>query len=125
MASTISVRPDRTILAGNPAGSSRSRPSSSITRQILLKKNDQRARWGALFTRNRRSLLSAPQAGSRADDSAPFEMSLENALKVLGVSEGASFEDIVRAKNSILATCKDDQEAIAKVFDLFPFRFFF
>lgn len=115
MASTISVRPDRTILAGNPAASSRSRPSSSITRQILLKKNDQRARWCALFTRNRRSLLSAPQAGSRADDSAPFEMSLENALKVLGVSEGASFEDIVRAKNSILASCNDDQEAIAKV----------
>lgn len=55
------------------------------------------------------------QAGSKADDSVPFEMSLENALKLLGVSEGASFDDILRAKNSILATCKDDKEAIAQV----------
>ncbi|KAK9164583.1 hypothetical protein Syun_005485 [Stephania yunnanensis] len=54
-------------------------------------------------------------AGSRADDSAPFEMSLENALKLLGVSEGASFDDILRAKNSILASCKDDEEAVAQV----------
>lgn len=42
-------------------------------------------------------------------------MSLETALKLLGVSEGASFEDILRAKNSVLAACKDDQESIAQV----------
>ncbi|KAI3834258.1 hypothetical protein MKX03_030065 [Papaver bracteatum] len=52
---------------------------------------------------------------SKADDSAPSEMSLENALKLLGVSEGASFDEILRAKNSILSTCKDDQDAIAQV----------
>ncbi|XP_008792000.2 protein CHAPERONE-LIKE PROTEIN OF POR1, chloroplastic-like [Phoenix dactylifera] len=57
-----------------------------------------------------------PAAGSRADDSsAPFEMSVESALKLLGVSEGASFDDILRAKNAILASCKDDQEAVAQV----------
>lgn len=55
------------------------------------------------------------RAGSRADDSAPFEMSVENALKLLGVSESASFDEILRAKNSIVAACKDDQEAIAQV----------
>lgn len=54
-------------------------------------------------------------AGSRADDSAPFEMSVENALKLLGVSEGASFDDILRAKKSIIASCKDDPETIAQV----------
>lgn len=54
-------------------------------------------------------------AGSRADDSAPYEMSVENALKVLGVSEGASFDDILRAKNSIVASCKDDEQIIAQV----------
>uniref|UniRef100_A0A7C8ZNC4 Uncharacterized protein n=1 Tax=Opuntia streptacantha TaxID=393608 RepID=A0A7C8ZNC4_OPUST len=54
-------------------------------------------------------------AGSRADDSAPFEMSVENALKLLGVSEGASFDDILRAKNSIIASCTDDPETIAQV----------
>jgi hypothetical protein len=42
-------------------------------------------------------------------------MSVENALKLLGVTEGASFDEILRAKNSILASCKDDQEAIAQV----------
>ncbi|GAB4838572.1 hypothetical protein Ancab_028118 [Ancistrocladus abbreviatus] len=56
-----------------------------------------------------------PHAGSRADDSAPSDMSVENALKLLGVSEGASFDDILRAKKSILATCDDDQEMIAQV----------
>jgi len=65
-----------------------------------------------LIVPSRRTLA---RAGSRADDSAPFEMSVENALKLLGVSDGASFEDILRAKNSILATCKDNQEAIAQV----------
>ena len=42
-------------------------------------------------------------------------MSVENAMKLLGVSEGASFDDILRAKNSILATCKDDLDTIAQV----------
>lgn len=42
-------------------------------------------------------------------------MSVENALKLLGVSDGASFDDILRAKNAIVAACKDDQEAIAQV----------
>lgn len=52
-------------------------------------------------------------------------MSLENALKLLGVSEGASFDEILRAKNSILATCSDDK-AIAKVvyWSYFDCRFF-
>lgn len=54
-------------------------------------------------------------SGSRADDSTPFGMSLESALKLLGVSEGASFDDILRAKNSILASCKDDPQAVAQV----------
>ncbi|XVF00848.1 hypothetical protein REPUB_Repub04eG0037300 [Reevesia pubescens] len=67
----------------------------------------------AIIVHSRRTL--AARSGSRADDSAPFEMSVENALKLLGVSESASFDDILRAKNSIVATIKDDQEAIAQV----------
>lgn len=56
-------------------------------------------------------------AASRADDSspAPFEMTVEGALKLLGVVEGASFEEILRAKNAVLASCKDDQDAVAQV----------
>ncbi|XP_056698991.1 protein CHAPERONE-LIKE PROTEIN OF POR1, chloroplastic isoform X3 [Spinacia oleracea] len=55
------------------------------------------------------------RAGSRADDSAPFGMSVENALKLLGVSEGASFDEILRAKKSIIASCNDDPQIIAQV----------
>ncbi|KAA0025127.1 protein CHAPERONE-LIKE PROTEIN OF POR1 [Cucumis melo var. makuwa] len=55
------------------------------------------------------------QAGSRADDSTPFEMSVDNALKVLGVSDAASFDDILRARNSILADCKDEEETVAQI----------
>ncbi|XVE67194.1 hypothetical protein DITRI_Ditri08aG0140600 [Diplodiscus trichospermus] len=70
--------------------------------------------WSAVtIIPSRRTLAS--RASSRADDSAPFEMSVENALKVLGVSESSSFDDILRAKNSIVASIKDDQEAIAQV----------
>ncbi|KAL3514976.1 hypothetical protein ACH5RR_021878 [Cinchona calisaya] len=118
MASTLSVRPDRTIIAYNPVGSVRHRTPTRrphLNSAHVTAKNHHRPRWSALFSLNRRLLASAPQSGSRADDSAPSEMSLENALKVLGISEGASFEDIVRAKNSILAGCKDDQQTIAKV----------
>ncbi|PHT64066.1 hypothetical protein T459_32167 [Capsicum annuum] len=42
-------------------------------------------------------------------------MSVENALKLLGVSEGASFDDILRAKKSIISSCKDDPDTIAQV----------
>lgn len=70
-----------------------------------------RARW-------RPPRLSA----SRADDSspAPFEMTVEGALKLLGVAEGASFDEILRAKNAVLASCKDDQDAVAQVPETLP-----
>lgn len=50
---------------------------------------------------------------------------MESALKLLGVSDGASFDEILRAKNSIVDACKDDQEAIAQVAisPHFPFNF--
>ncbi|GAB2253146.1 hypothetical protein Droror1_Dr00005993 [Drosera rotundifolia] len=61
-------------------------------------------------------VVAATNNGSRADDSSSAEeMSTENALKLLGVDEGASFDDILRAKNGILKNCKDDQFLIAKV----------
>ncbi|XP_056163936.1 protein CHAPERONE-LIKE PROTEIN OF POR1, chloroplastic [Syzygium oleosum] len=65
--------------------------------------------------RGRAGGLLAARAGSRADDSAPFEMSVESALKLLGVPDTASFDEILRAKNSIVASCKDDKEAVAQV----------
>lgn len=61
-------------------------------------------------------------SASRADDSspAPFEMTVEDALKLLGVAEGASFDEILRAKNVVLASCKDDQDAVAQVPETLP-----
>ncbi|XP_042390492.1 uncharacterized protein LOC121981815 isoform X1 [Zingiber officinale] len=76
---------------------------------------------GALIFRKARRAL--PLAGSRADDSsAPQEMTVESALEILGLSEGASFDEIVRAKNAVLASIRDDMEAVAQVCS--PFLFF-
>ncbi|CAL5376979.1 unnamed protein product [Camellia sinensis] len=114
MATTLPVQHSRAILGPDPLGPARSRRSETPQIGKLSVKND---RWwfGVVSAPSRRALSTVLLAGSRADDSARFEMSVENALKVLGVSEGASFDDILRAKNSILAACKDDQEAIAQV----------
>ncbi|GMY05401.1 protein CHAPERONE-LIKE PROTEIN OF POR1, chloroplastic [Fagus crenata] len=120
MAATLSVRPNR-FTAGSPYPRPLSRrPSPAhISRRRPNTKKNQPWPWHSLspFPSSRPVLVAAPvvQAGSRADDSASFEMSVENALKLLGVSDGASFDDILRAKNSVLATCKDDQDAIAQV----------
>ncbi|KAL7237057.1 hypothetical protein ACSBR1_020186 [Camellia fascicularis] len=114
MATTLPVQNSRAILGRDPPGPARSRQSETPQIGKLTVKND---RWwfGVASAPSRRALSTVLLAGSRADDSAGFEMSVENALKVLGVSEGASFDDILRAKNSILAACKGDQEAIAQV----------
>ncbi|KAF2322700.1 hypothetical protein GH714_029123 [Hevea brasiliensis] len=114
-AATLSVRPNR-LAPGSPF----SWPpvhlptSAATTTQIKSSKNEP---WRATIIPSSRRLLAAggARAGSRADDSAPFEMSVENALKLLGVSESASFDDILRAKKAIIAACKDNQEAIAQV----------
>ncbi|KAL2323990.1 hypothetical protein Fmac_023048 [Flemingia macrophylla] len=110
MAVTLSLRPDRlspgSTFPGPPVRPPMRRPSLA---------EPWRAPPLLLRIQCRRRALPPVQAGSRADDSAPFEMSLENALKLLGVSEGASFDDILRAKNAILANCKDDQDAIKQV----------
>ncbi|KAF5449015.1 hypothetical protein F2P56_029504 [Juglans regia] len=111
MAATLSVRPNR-FAAGSPYPRPPARrPVPSHTGRPA--KNEP---WRGVSTATVIPSRRTPvQAGSRADDSAPSEKSVENALKLLGVSEGASFDEILRAKNSVLAACKDDQEAIAQV----------
>ncbi|KAL0365691.1 UNVERIFIED_CONTAM: hypothetical protein Sangu_0666700 [Sesamum angustifolium] len=75
MATALSVRPTRAI-----SGSDRLRPTSfHRPAPEPIVKVGRRGPWGLLFSRR---ILAAPlQAGSRADDSAPFEMSVENASK--------------------------------------------
>ena len=108
MAAALSIRPTCGLLYRTPH-----RPNWSRRVQAAHGSQDRkRPRLGPIL-HHRSRLASA--AASRADDSAPFEMSVENALKLLGVAEGASFDDILRAKNSIAASCKDDQEAVAQV----------
>ncbi|KAF7841318.1 protein CHAPERONE-LIKE PROTEIN OF POR1, chloroplastic [Senna tora] len=114
MATTLSVRPHRL----SPGSAFPTPPVRRIHNTHLIGNSIANGPWQGSLFRCRRTLgrtVSSSPAGSRADDSAPFEMSVENALKLLGVSEGASFDDILRAKNSILANCKDDQESIAQV----------
>ncbi|XP_039053805.1 protein CHAPERONE-LIKE PROTEIN OF POR1, chloroplastic-like [Hibiscus syriacus] len=106
-AATLSVRPNR-LTPGGPV------PRPPVNQIHPSFKSTKTEPWRAAPILHTRRIL-ASRAGSRADDSAPFEMSVENALKLLGVSESASFDDILRAKNSIVASIKDDQGAIAQV----------
>ncbi|XAR59857.1 hypothetical protein NMG60_11015845 [Bertholletia excelsa] len=116
MATTLSVRPNRAIIGRDPTGPVRPRrPDPPQIRKGATIMGGRRRRGTSASAPSRRPLSVIALAGSRADDSAPFEMSVENALKLLGVSEGASFDEILRAKNSIIASCKDDQETIAQV----------
>ncbi|TXG64877.1 hypothetical protein EZV62_011871 [Acer yangbiense] len=114
-AATLSVRPNR-ISSGSPfprpAPVHLPNPSSSSSSLKPTKPEPWRGL--LLIGSSRRALAGVARAGSKADDSVPFEMSVENALKLLGVSETASFDDILRAKNSIVANCKGDKEAIAQ-----------
>lgn len=92
------------------------RPTNPGFHRALAQPSWTKRCW-AVSIPSRRSLpsITVVRAGSRADDSAPFGMSVENALKLLGVSEGASFDEVLRAKNKILATCKDDPQTVAQV----------
>ncbi|XP_051132504.1 uncharacterized protein LOC127252383 isoform X2 [Andrographis paniculata] len=112
MATPLSVRPSRTVVYSTRFGpASVRRPvQESIVKAAAA--SGRQGSWSVLCTR--RVIVAPLRAGSRADDSVPSEMSVENALKVLGVSEGASFDDILRAKNSIIANCKDDEQAITQ-----------
>ncbi|KAA8546127.1 hypothetical protein F0562_020979 [Nyssa sinensis] len=116
MATTLLVRPSRSIVGRDPAGSIRNRPPVRLPETARIGKTIKDGRWWGMVSAPSRGTLSKFfLSGSIADDSAPFEMSVEKALKLLGVSEEASFDDILRAKNSVLASCKDDHEAIAQV----------
>ncbi|XP_068640662.1 protein CHAPERONE-LIKE PROTEIN OF POR1, chloroplastic-like [Aristolochia californica] len=121
MSATLSLGPDRALLYRKPCcfADARSGPTSPRRAAVMAVPAPTAHRfWGFLLPPRRRAGYFSSLttfAGSRADDSAPFEMSVENALKVLGVAEGASFDEILRAKNSILASCKDDHDTIAQV----------
>ncbi|KAH7836115.1 hypothetical protein Vadar_032910 [Vaccinium darrowii] len=112
--------PARAILGGDTTSTVRTRrPETAqigITTTTTMTKNGHQRWWRAVSAPSRRSFSTTVLlAGSRADDSAPLEMSVENAMKLLGLSGGASFDEVLRAKNAILATCKDDLDAIAQV----------
>jgi len=62
--------------------------------------------------------LLAKANDSMADDSLPSEMSLENAMRLLGVREGASFEEILTAKKTMVDSCNGDQAHITQVIRL-------
>ena len=115
MAVTLSVHPDR-LSAGSVFTRPAVRPAGAAPVGRCVVKEAWRG--GKLQCRRRLwRFVSRVQAdgGGGGEESAPVEMSVENALKLLGVSEGASFDDILRAKKLILATCKDDKEAVAQV----------
>ncbi|KAM0058924.1 putative protein CHAPERONE-LIKE PROTEIN OF POR1 [Helianthus debilis subsp. tardiflorus] len=91
------------------------RPSPPPNHHTLTTQQLKSHRLLASSRRTSFTVLAAGGGSSSAADDSSFEMSVETALKLLGVSEGASFDDILRAKNSVVASCKDDQESIAQV----------
>ncbi|BBN01705.1 hypothetical protein MPTK1_2g09640 [Marchantia polymorpha subsp. ruderalis] len=75
--------------------------------------NLQDAKWGSLRNRNHRFL---PISAKGTDDSlSPSEMTLETALKLLGVGEGASFDEILGAKKSLVDSCGGDMDRISQL----------
>ncbi|KAL8088542.1 protein CHAPERONE-LIKE PROTEIN OF POR1, chloroplastic-like [Apium graveolens] len=99
MCITLSLRPNRAIFhhtsvdLGRPNLPARALQFPHVT---LHNKWSSRHRW---------SLWAGDESS----------MTVETALKVLGVSETHSFDDILRAKNSILASSLLDSYTIAKV----------
>lgn len=61
------------------------------------------------------SRVIAKANDSTADEPQSSEMSLENALKLLGVGEGASFEEILKAKKVMTERSGGDQDQIMQV----------
>jgi hypothetical protein len=53
----------------------------------------------------------------RASDKAPesYTMDYQGALKFLGLNEGASSEDMVRAKNQMISRYQEEEEKLKKV----------
>ncbi|KAL9244835.1 hypothetical protein vseg_018556 [Gypsophila vaccaria] len=104
MCASLTVRPTQPTFHRAPPG-----PAYPARRFRTLPVPSRRRRTAAT------TVARAAGGGSRADDSAPYGMSVESALKLLGVSENASFDEILRAKNSIMSSCKDDPLAVAQV----------
>jgi hypothetical protein len=93
------------------SGKSQQRPSVRLAHL-------ENAAWklaGEIGLQKRCLRIIAKANDSTADDAVPSEMSLENALKLLGVREGASFEEILRAKKVMLDRSGGDQEQVMQV----------
>ncbi|XP_026396705.1 uncharacterized protein LOC113291377 isoform X2 [Papaver somniferum] len=95
--------------------------SSYTTTGLLQRKTIGNQWWGVVhysstscrhnLARNS-NLVVLATGGSSSDDYLPFDMSVENALEILGVNKGSSFDDILNAKNSILASSQNDPEMV-------------
>ena len=77
-----------------------------------------------LRQRNRLRNTKVSANSSKAEDPLPSEMSFENALEILGVVEGASFEEILRAKNNLLGKHSGDEELAIQVYIFIMLCFF-
>ncbi|RZC44985.1 hypothetical protein C5167_037926 [Papaver somniferum] len=98
--------------------------SSYTTTGLLQRKTIGNQWWGVVhysstscrhnLARNS-NLVVLATGGSSSDDYLPFDMSVENALEILGVNKGSSFDDILNAKNSILASSQNDPEMVEQV----------
>ncbi|KAH9545727.1 hypothetical protein CY35_12G061900 [Sphagnum magellanicum] len=107
-----------TVQAENAPSTKSSRHGQSMWNfvRLALVKNQAWKPCSKSRDSQQRSLrLLAKANDSMADDSLPSEMSLENAMRLLGVREGASFEEILTAKKTMVDSCNGDQAHITQV----------
>ena len=104
----------KTLSHTKPASFSGKSQQRCSVRSVHLE-NDAWKLAGEIGLHKRCLRIIAKANDSTADDAVPSEMSLENALKLLGVREGASFEEILRAKKVMLDRSGGDQEQVIQV----------
>ncbi len=108
-----------TVQAQNAPSTKSSRHGQSLwnfASLALVKNQTWKPRSKSRDSQQQRSLrLLAKANDSMADDSLPSEMSLKNAMRLLGVREGASFEEILTAKKTMVDSCNGDQAHITQV----------
>eukprot|EP00897_Mesotaenium_endlicherianum_P000847 jgi/Mesen1/10763/ME000091S10293 len=108
----------RSCLEGKSCKVSQGHLRSGIGRFVCISNNGMSdgSDSSGLFKGDRRLQVNRLRLKAmQADDRPPSEMTFENALKLLGVGEAASFDEILRAKRRILDSSSGDPDFTAKV----------
>lgn len=111
-----SRRPGDIFLSSFPLVSKPARCCPVVIRCVDASANHGTARVFPFLGSRRKSWNGKGKVqATQADDLPPSDMTLESALKLLGVHEEASFDEILRAKKSLIDSSNGNQETLMKV----------